>query len=666
MKAFLAALAVLVCAALVAVSATATQESLVRANSHHHAPARHHQHHEEEEEADEQQDEAEAEGEEEADAFVESGAGSQQKQDADLVQALYKLVKQGSEQDKKLSAELSTEAAQSAALQTDLQMKQQQLQRHQNLMKNLQICLAHGPDALAQSPAPAPFSALETKADSKAAAAAEGTCDCFKLKQKVADAKMALENSNNGEQIYKRQYEKAARLLKATQKKLQKQRLRKRQPTQRTLCDQAKSCSACAGIDGCAWCSSSLGFGGVEKGTGMCRRMDANARLRGQPKMDGLTSGECAANAWQTKVDSRMSTLSFNVFASDLKNARRRARTVFALIKRTNPTFIAFQEVEDWFLQALKLESWTQNYYQSDFGSGHAPGGLYILSKYPLSKVAYNEQTAPGQVQFDQRARVLSVNAVIGQANAPAPAKFGAPATAPVVPSAGATVLTVATTTLDWRSADSRTDGLDFVFAVLSPYNDVILAGDFNFDHGALPESSHIPENWLDVWPALNPDNLGHTWDPDTNRYARASDPTSRPSRIDRVLVKSVHWLPRYQKLVGCSSADLLCQGLFAAPQPVGRPHPLPQPLSQPHASTEANSPPLTALAKPKAAPKAAPAPAPAPVKPVVFLETASWEQLNAESAAEAEADAEAEKAVVIPSNHYGLLTHFSRFSAHC
>ena len=665
MKAFLTALAVLMCAALVAVSATATAEAAVRRShvQHHaHAPARHYAEHDEEE-ADEVEG-AEEEAEEEG-AFVEAGA--QQQQDADLIQSLYKLVKQGSEQDKKLSAELSTEAAQSAALQTDLQMKQQQLQRHQNLMKNLQICLAHGPDALAQSPAPAPFSALETKAEGKAGAATEGTCDCFALKQKVADAKMALENSSNGEQIYKRQYEKAARLLKATQKKLQKQRLRKRQPTQRTLCDQAKSCAACGAIDGCAWCGSSLGFGGVEKGTGMCRRMDANARLRGQPKMDGLTSGECAANAWQTKVDSRMSSLSFNVFASDLKNARRRARTVFALIKRTNPTFIAFQEVEDWFLQALKLESWTQNYYQSDFGSGHAPGGLYILSKYPLSKVAYNEQTAPGQVQFDQRARVLTVNAVIGQSPAPAPpAKNGAPANAPFVPSAGAFVLTVATTTLDWRSADSRTDGLDFVFSVLSPYNDVVLMGDFNFDHGALPESSHIPENWLDVWPALNTNSAGHTWDPDTNRYARASDPTSRPSRIDRVLVKSVHWLPRYIKLVGCSSADLLCQGLFAAPQPVGRPHPLPQPLSQPHAATEANSPPLSALAKPKAAPK----PVAAPVKPAVFLEmstdvqAASWAQISAE--VDAEAEAEGEKAVVIPSNHYALLTHFSRFSAHC
>jgi endonuclease/exonuclease/phosphatase family metal-dependent hydrolase len=454
---------------------------------------------------------------------------------------------------------------------------------------------------------------------------------------------MELENSNTEEAVYKRQYQKAAALLTAAQKKLNRIRLSEKQPTQPTICDKLTSCASCGAVEGCAWCGSSLGFGGVEKGAGMCRRMDVNARLRAHPKMDGLTSGECEAKHWQTKVGTRISTLSFNVFASDLKNARRRARTIFRLIKRTDPSFIAFQEVEDWFLQALKLEPWTTKYYQSDFGSGHAPGGLYILSKFPLSKVAYNEQTAPGQVQYDQRARVLTVNAVINQTPPPPPPKkVGAQAT--VTPSRGSFVVTFATTNLDWRSADSRTDGLDFVFATLSPFNDVILAGDVNFDHGAQPETSHIPENWLDVWPALNPENLGYTWDPESNRYARASDPASRPSRIDRVLIKSVHWLPRYIKLVGCSSKDLLCQGLFAAPKVPGRPHALPQPLSQPHASTEANSPPISALAKPS-----------------VFLEVADG--------AEAEADAEETEeggSAVIPSNHYGLLTHFSRFEATC
>jgi len=78
-------------------------------------------------------------------------------------------------------------------------------------------------------------------------------------------------------------------------------------------------------------------------------------------------------------------------------------------------------------------------------------------------------------------------------------------------------------------------------------------------------------------------------------------------------------------------------------------------------------------LAKPKhRKPRHHRKPVPAPVKPAVFLETAvdvkatTWAQLEAEAETEAQTDAEAERVVVIASNHYGLLTHFSRFSAHC
>jgi len=612
--------------------------------------------------------------------------------DADLVQSLYKLVKQGTEQDKKLSTELSTEAAQSQALQSDLAVKQQQLQRHQNLMKNLQICLAQGPEALSQTPKPI---FMEQHS-------AQSREDCWTTRQQLADLKLELENSANDGIVYKRQYEKAAKLLTVAQKKLNRYRLAEKQPTKRTLCDKLKSCQRCSAEKGCAWCAHSLGMGGMEKGVGMCRRMDVTARLRGHPKMDGLTAGECEAKDWQTRVSKRMSVLSWNVFSNDLKHARRRARVVFDLIRKTDPTFIAFQEVEDWFLQALRLETWAGTYYQSDFGNGHAPGGLYILSKYPLTRINYNEQTAPGQVQYDMRARVLTANAIITQ-TPPPPAKRtipggrNPPSAARV---AGSFVLTLAATNLDWRNADSRSDALDFVFATLSPYDDVILMGDVNFDSNALPETSHVPENWLDVWPALNPDLSGKTWDPDTNPYARASDPTSLPSRIDRIFVKSAQWLPRSIKLVGCSSLDLLCNGLFSQKQPPVRPHALPKPLSQPHAQTEANVPPLRALDKPKhkkrkhkklpKLPLPLPTPKPTGTSAVlpplrnpqvgagrsansVFLElaagseaaiaaaTTSWAELDQQ--AETEADTHNP---VYPSNHYALLSQFSRFVPRC
>jgi len=296
------------------------------------------------------------------------------------------------------------------------------------------------------------------------------------------------------------------------------------------------------------------------------------------------------------------------------------------------------------------------------------------------------------------RARVLTANAIITHAP-PAPAPKGKvpggrnPTTAARV--AGSFVLTLAPTNLDWRNSDSRADALDFVFATLSPYDDVVLMGDVNFDSNALPETSHIPENWLDVWPALNPDLAGKTWDPDTNPYARASDPTSLPSRIDRLFVKSTQWLPRSIKLVGCSSADPLCNGVFTQKAPPVRPHALPKPLSQPHAQTEANVPPQRALDKPKkhkkrhhkkpakplAPPKgkgAAAAVLPPTRNPAVgagrsansvFLEMASESTIAAATTSWAQLEQHSEldkQHVVIASNHYGLFSQLSRFVARC
>jgi hypothetical protein len=50
------------------------------------------------------------------------------------------------------------------------------------------------------------------------------------------------------------------------------------------------------------------------------------------------------------------------------------------------------------FIELLVKEKWALNYHMSDFGSGHAPGGLLVLSKIPLESVSYYERTEPGQV----------------------------------------------------------------------------------------------------------------------------------------------------------------------------------------------------------------------------------------------------------------------------
>jgi len=367
----------------------------------------------------------------------------------------------------------------------------------------------------------------------------------------------------------------------------------------------------------------------------MCRRADVTARLRGFPQEDGLTSGECKVSAWQSSVTNRISTLSYNVFASDINHARGRAKQIFALIQHTDPSIIAFQEVETWFLQALKLEAWIRNYFQSDFGNARAPGGLYILSKFPLTKIGYFEGLAPGQVQYDQRARVLVVEAAIPSTVGNSAPKTGKGAAAAAVASGEATTLTLATTVLDWRSAKNRVDGIDFVSSVLAPHENVILLGDFNFDQAAEPESSHIPRSYLDVWPALNPTKRGYTWNPDTNPYARASDPASRPSRIDRILVKSPHWLPRSIKLVGCGSDDLLCAKHYQAPS-TANDSILPVKQLPPNYRAHKTG------------------------------RSASFVELAAEVDAEVVAETSQQGDITYPSNHYALLAHFSRFSAKC
>jgi len=108
-----------------------------------------------------------------------------------------------------------------------------------------------------------------------------------------------------------------------------------------------------------------------------------------------------------------------------------------------------------------------------------------------------------------------------------------------VQPKLGEGSLAVATAELDWRNADNRADSLEFIFSALGPRSDVVLSGDFNFDFGAQPESRKIPAEYQDAWLALRPTQPGFTWDPIHNAYARQSDPKSRPSRIDRMFVRS-------------------------------------------------------------------------------------------------------------------------------
>ena len=221
-------------------------------------------------------------------------------------------------------------------------------------------------------------------------------------------------------------------------------------------CNQHVSCRSCMADPRCGQCMDS----------GLC--MEGGIR--------GPSQGSC--NDWSyAHQQGAFNFLSLNVYTRDSTNMTNRAAEIGRVIRQANADFVALQEVEDWFLAALNEQSWSANYHFSDFGSGHAPGGLIVLSKVPIDYVAYVEKTQPGQVEVDQRGRLLVVKPRIGRAN-----------------------FAVANTHLDWRSGDSRADSLEFVFSNLNSTSDVVLMGDFNFDDRSMPETGRIPVSYDDVW----------------------------------------------------------------------------------------------------------------------------------------------------------------------
>jgi tyrosyl-DNA phosphodiesterase 2 len=89
----------------------------------------------------------------------------------------------------------------------------------------------------------------------------------------------------------------------------------------------------------------------------------------------------------------------------------------------------------------------------------------------------------------------------------------------------------------------------------LARKDDVIWVGDMNFRPDE-PEQAALDRAWLDVWPALHPDDPGYTVDTDLNamRFQLKSTPTHK--RIDRVFLRSARWQPRTIERVGTQAID--------------------------------------------------------------------------------------------------------------
>lgn len=291
-------------------------------------------------------------------------------------------------------------------------------------------------------------------------------------------------------------------------------------------CEQHKKCSTCIADPRCGYCPESK----------KCLSGDVYAP----------TSGTCSSN-W-TYSDS-LKFLSFNIYGRDAHNVSSRADWLMKVMKAADADIIALQEVEDWFTEKLYGDKWAQQYYATEFGNAHAAGNLYILSRFPM-QFSYVESVRPAQIEVDQRARAMIASVQIANKST--------------------STLTIANTVLDWQSWTNRVDAIDFITDALINYDDVILAGDFNFDSDSSLERARFPREYVDIWPMAHPEWRGATWNPLQNQYARDADPTSIPMRLDRIFVKSGSWSVSSVDKVGCPEASphygLLATLSFQAP----------------------------------------------------------------------------------------------------
>ena len=218
--------------------------------------------------------------------------------------------------------------------------------------------------------------------------------------------------------------------------------------------------------------------------------------------------------------------LTYNVLG-DRVGMEERVPVLLGLMRDSDADVIALQEVTPWFFRKLMAEPWVEDRYHGTMIDGKfvVAGGLFILSKHPIEKTAY--ERLPGRQERNALVASMTVEGrrmVVGTVHLESPLEEGA----------------------------TRAEQLDIVFGLLKDADDTILLGDFNFGDGEAPETAHLEDTFVDMWLALRPDEAGFTWNIEKSEMAReGSYPGEESRRIDRMLVRSEVWRPASIRIIG-------------------------------------------------------------------------------------------------------------------
>lgn len=230
--------------------------------------------------------------------------------------------------------------------------------------------------------------------------------------------------------------------------------------------------------------------------------------------------------------EQRVRVLSYNVLADEVA-VEQRIPTLLRVIEEARPDVIALQEVAPWLMRWIDDSRWLADFYFARVDDVVArPNGQLIASRWPTSRTHWRRLAGP------QGRAVLYTHVELGDDER----------------------LCVATTHMESYLEDGpiRAQQLDQIFTDLAAehadpqVSGTIFCGDLNFGDGEQPETEHLDPRFVDLWATLRPGRPGYTWDIERSEMARLGSFVGEPSRrLDRVLLRSVNWVPSAIEIIG-------------------------------------------------------------------------------------------------------------------
>lgn len=205
-----------------------------------------------------------------------------------------------------------------------------------------------------------------------------------------------------------------------------------------------------------------------------------------------------------------------------------RCAALLAELHRRQPHVIALQEVTEPLLAMLVDSPWVRARYRLSEDALRQRYDVVVLSRLPVTAFdAVELPTTMGR-------RLLVAELANG--------------------------LVVATVHLESmkESTLARAEQLRLIQPYLaSRCADVLLVGDMNFKPDDALETQTLDASFVDLWPALRPDDPGYTADTHVNTMRYQLKPSHSRKRIDRAFLRSARWQASAIELVGTAAFDI-------------------------------------------------------------------------------------------------------------